>query len=129
MPKKCGICSLEVVGDRVSPLKNLCLSCYNWSKCNTRHCQYCQKELVGYAIGRGVCKRCKSGGHATSQSTCAVATPVKLTGVKPPKEGSCKKMCDRPPMEGDEYCDFCYHDTRKEKKVVHPSDDFWNKFN
>jgi len=32
-------------------------------------------------------------------------------------------------MEGDEYCDFCYHDTRKEKELVHPSNDFWNKFN
>lgn len=25
-------------------------------------------------------------------------------------------------MMGDEYCDFCYHDTRYEKEVVHPSE-------
>lgn len=30
-------------------------------------------------------------------------------------------------MQGDEYCDFCYHDTRKETEIVHPSVDFWKK--
>ncbi len=25
-------------------------------------------------------------------------------------------------LMGDEYCDFCYHDTRKEKEIVHPSE-------
>jgi hypothetical protein len=32
-------------------------------------------------------------------------------------------------MEGNEYCDFCYHDTRNKKNIVHPSNDFWEKFN
>ncbi|MFW9820954.1 MAG: L-2-amino-thiazoline-4-carboxylic acid hydrolase, partial [Candidatus Thorarchaeota archaeon] len=32
-------------------------------------------------------------------------------------------------MKGDEYCDFCYHNTRVKKEITHPSDDFWNKFN
>lgn len=32
-------------------------------------------------------------------------------------------------MEGDEFCDFCYHDTRNKKDISHPSNDFWNKFN
>lgn len=25
-------------------------------------------------------------------------------------------------MRGDDYCDFCYHDTRYEKEIMHPSD-------
>ncbi|MFX1574217.1 MAG: L-2-amino-thiazoline-4-carboxylic acid hydrolase [Promethearchaeota archaeon] len=28
-------------------------------------------------------------------------------------------------MEGDEYCDFCWHDTRKSKQISHPSEEFW----
>jgi len=31
-------------------------------------------------------------------------------------------------MEGDEYCDFCYHDTRENKDLTHPSEIFWNNF-
>jgi hypothetical protein len=30
-------------------------------------------------------------------------------------------------MQGDNYCDFCYHDTRKETEIVHPSVDIWKK--
>ncbi|MFW9784695.1 MAG: L-2-amino-thiazoline-4-carboxylic acid hydrolase [Candidatus Heimdallarchaeota archaeon] len=30
-------------------------------------------------------------------------------------------------MQGFEYCDFCYHDTRKESEIVHPSVDIWKK--
>jgi hypothetical protein len=25
-------------------------------------------------------------------------------------------------MMGDEYCDFCYHDTRKDEDLSHPSE-------
>ena len=25
-------------------------------------------------------------------------------------------------MQGNEYCDFCYHDTRKDKEIIHPSE-------
>ncbi|MFX0023994.1 MAG: L-2-amino-thiazoline-4-carboxylic acid hydrolase [Candidatus Hermodarchaeota archaeon] len=32
-------------------------------------------------------------------------------------------------MKGDEYCDFCYHDIRNNKDIIHPSDDFWDEFN
>ena len=31
-------------------------------------------------------------------------------------------------MQGDEYCDFCYHDERKVKEIIHPSEKFWNEF-
>lgn len=30
-------------------------------------------------------------------------------------------------MQGNEYCDFCYHDTRIVKEVIHPSEEFWDK--
>ena len=31
-------------------------------------------------------------------------------------------------MQGDDYCDFCYHDERKVKEIIHPSEKFWNNF-
>lgn len=31
-------------------------------------------------------------------------------------------------MEGDDYCDFCYHDTRTEKEITHPTDQFWKEY-
>jgi len=30
-------------------------------------------------------------------------------------------------MDGDEYCDFCWHDTRKSKEINHPSKEFWRE--
>ena len=30
-------------------------------------------------------------------------------------------------MQGAEYCDFCYHDTRIEEEINHPSTDFWER--
>ena len=32
-------------------------------------------------------------------------------------------------MQGDDYCDFCYHDERKVKEIIHPSEKFWNELN
>lgn len=29
-------------------------------------------------------------------------------------------------MQGDDYCDFCLHDTRIVKEVEHPAEEFWN---
>ena len=31
-------------------------------------------------------------------------------------------------MQGDDCCDFCYHDERKVKEIIHPSEKFWNEF-
>lgn len=32
-------------------------------------------------------------------------------------------------MEGYDYCDFCYHNTRIKKDIIHPSEDYWKEFN
>jgi hypothetical protein len=29
-------------------------------------------------------------------------------------------------MEGDDCCDFCYHDTRTVESIIHPSEQFWD---
>ena len=29
-------------------------------------------------------------------------------------------------MEGDDCCDFCYHDARVVETIIHPSEQFWN---
>ncbi|KKK68372.1 hypothetical protein LCGC14_2944710 [marine sediment metagenome] len=31
-------------------------------------------------------------------------------------------------MEGNDHCDFCYHDTRKEKEINHPTNQFWKEY-